>query len=272
MSAALPVSRDLPRTLWRNRFLFLQLCRRDIAERYRSSVAGLLWSLATPLAMLAIYTFVFSIVFNARWGERAASRIDFALLLFAGLLAFGIFSDCSNRAPTLISAKPNFVKKVVFPLELVPLVALANALFHFAAGFAILMVFCLLAYGTLPWTVILVPAVLLPIVLLSLAASWLLSSLGVFVHDLRHAVPLLTTALLFLTPVFYPAAQVPESMRWLLHFNPLAGPIENMRMAAILGEVPRWPAYVESLLVNGLLALLSFLWFQRARRHFADVV
>lgn len=270
--SALPISRDLPRTLWRNRFLFLQLCRRDIAERYRGSVAGMLWSLVTPLAMLAIYTFVFSVVFNARWGERNASRIDFALLLFAGLLAFGIFTDCANRAPTLISAKPNFVKKVVFPLELVPLVALANALFHFAAGFAILMVFCVLAYGTLPWTVVLVPVVLLPIVLLSLAACWLLSSLGVFVHDIRHAIPLVTTALLFLTPVFYPVAQVPESVRFLLWLNPLAGPVEHMRMVSIFGQVPPWGDYVESLAMSGVLAVLSFLWFQRARRHFADVL
>jgi len=270
--SAFPISLDFPRTFWRNRFLFVQLCRRDIAERYRGSAAGLAWSLLTPLAMLAIYTFVFSVIFNARWGDRSASRIDFALLLFAGLLAFGIFTDCMNRAPTLISAKPNFVKKVVFPLELVPVVALVNALFHFAAGFAILLVFCLLAYGSLPWTVMLVPVVLLPVMLLSLAACWLLSSIGVFVQDLRHAIPLVTTALLFLTPVFYPVAQVPESVRFLLQLNPLAVPVEQMRRVTIFGEVPEWTDFATSLLTNGVIAALCFVWFQRARRHFADVL
>jgi len=226
----------------------------------------------TPLAMLAIYTFVFSVIFNARWAERSASRIDYALLLFAGLLAFGIFTDCANRAPMLIAAKPNFVKKVVFPLELMPLVALANAIFHFAAGFAILMVFCLIAYGSMPWTVVLVPVVLLPIMLLALAACWLLSSLGVFLHDLRHAIPIVTTALLFLTPVFYPAAMIPQSMRFLLWLNPLAVPVEQMRMVTIFGEVPNWTQYAESVLLNASIAALCFVWFQRARRHFADVL
>jgi lipopolysaccharide transport system permease protein len=270
--SAFAISRDFPRTLWRNRFLFVQLCRRDIAERYRGSAAGLIWSLLTPLAMLAIYTFVFSVVFNARWGDRTASRIDFALLLFAGLLVFGIFTDCVSRAPTLISGKPNFVKKVVFPLELVSLVALANALFHFAAGFAILMVFCILAYGAIPWTVVFVPVVLLPVMLFALAACWLLSSIGVFVHDLRHAIPLVTTALLFLTPVFYPIAQVPESVRYLLRLNPLTVPVEQMRMVTIFGQVPSWGDYFTSLVASAVIAALCFLWFQRARRHFADVL
>jgi lipopolysaccharide transport system permease protein len=271
--AGLNATRRLPLTLWRNRSLLLQLFQRDVAERYRGSAAGMVWSLLTPLVMLAIYTFVFSVIFNARWGERAVSRIDYALLLFAGLLVFGIFSDCANRAPTLIVARPNFVKKVVFPLELVAVVALGNALFHFAAGFAILMVFCVLTYGSVPWTAVLVPVVLLPLMLFALGITWLLSAIGVFVYDLRHAVPLATTALMFLTPIFYPANSVPEQVRAVITWvNPLTVPVENMRAVAILGGMPDWSALALSIVLNGAFAALCFVWFQRARRHFADVL
>jgi lipopolysaccharide transport system permease protein len=263
---------QFPRTVWRNRSLFAQLCRRDITERYRSSAGGLAWSLVSPLVMLAIYTFVFSVIFNARWGDRAVSKVDYAMLLFAGLLAYGIFAECANRAPTLIAARPNFVKKVVFPLELVPVVALANALFHFLAGFAILVVFCLFAYGKVPWTIVLVPVALAPLLLFTLAVMWLLSSVGVFVHDLRHGMPLATTALLFLTPIFYPVSLVPQAMRDAMQLNPLTIPVESVRAVAILGQSPDWAGLAFSTVLNGALAALALAWFQRARRHFADVL
>jgi lipopolysaccharide transport system permease protein len=222
--------------------------------------------------MLAIYTFVFSVVFNARWGDRTVSKVDYALLLFAGLLAYGIFQECATRAPNIIVARPNFVKKVVFPLELMSLVVLVNALFHFAAGFSILLVFCAVAYGTLHWTLVYVPVVMVPLLLLTLGVMWLLSSLGVFLHDLRHTMPLVTTALMFLTPIFYPVTLVPEEMRSVMRWNPLTIPVESLRAVSILGEQPHWGELAASTLGTGLFAALCFLWFQRARRHFADVL
>lgn len=271
MSAS-ALSRHLPLTVWRNRSLLLQLCKRDIVERYRGSSGGLVWSLITPLAMLAIYTFVFGVIFNARWAGRDVSRVDFALLLFTGLLAFGIFGEVAQRAPALIASRPNFVKKIVFPLELMPVVSIVNALFHFAAGFAILLFSCLLVYGALPWTVVLAPLTLVPVVLLSLGTAWLLSSLGVFVPDLRHAMPFVSTAIMFLTPVFYPVTQVPGLFREVMYWNPLTIPVENLRAVTIFGEQPGWIELAASTAGTALFAALCFLWFQRARRHFADVL
>lgn len=262
----------LARTVWRNRSLFVQLCERDVVERYRGSAGGLLWSFVTPLVMLGIYTFVFGVVFNAHWGRREVSRLDYALLLFAGLLVFGVFSECATRAATLVTSRPNFVKKVVFPLELLPAVALANAMFHFAIGFVLLLGFCLFAYGAIPGTILLLPIVLLPLVLLSLAVGWLLSSMGVFLHDLRHAVPLVTSALMFVTPVFYPTTAVPERFRTLMWINPLTVPVESLRDVAIFGQAPDWVGLGVSIALNAAAAALSFLWFQRARRFFADVL
>jgi lipopolysaccharide transport system permease protein len=262
----------LPVRMWRSRSLLGQLARREILQRYRGSVAGLAWSLASPLAMLAVYTFVFSIVFRVRWGDMAVSRMDFAILLFSGLLVFNMFADCVLAAPRLITDSPNFVKKVVFPLEMLSLVSLSTALFHFAAGFVVLCAFCIYAYGGMPLTALLAPLAILPAVLLALGLSWLFAALGVFLHDLRHFVALFTSALLFLSPIFYPLAAVPIELRPVVRLNPLSLAIEHLRGAVVFGKVPDPLEWGLNLAIGFAIAAVGYLWFQRSRREFADLV
>jgi lipopolysaccharide transport system permease protein len=239
----------LPARLWRARSLVGQLVRREIEARYRGSMGGIAWSLVTPIVMLGIYTYVFSIIFRARWGEMAVSRVDFAVLLFAGLLVYGIFSECALAAPRQVTDNPNFVKKVVFPLEFLSVVTLASALFHFAAGLAVLLAFCL-ALGT----------------------SWLFAALGVFLQDLRHFVALVTSALLFLSPVFYPLTAVPEHLRGLVRLNPLSLAIEHLRAVVVFGRVPDLPEWGANLAFGLAVAAAGYWWFQRSRPEFADLV
>ena len=262
----------LPARLWRARSLVGQLVRREIEARYRGSMGGIAWSLVTPIVMLGIYTYVFSIIFRARWGEMAVSRVDFAVLLFAGLLVFGIFSECALAAPRQVTDNPNFVKKVVFPLEFLSVVTLASALFHFAVGLAVLFAFCLFVYGALPWTVALVPLAILPAALLALGTSWLFAALGVFLQDLRHFVALVTSALLFLSPVFYPLTAVPEHLRGLVRLNPLSLAIEHLRAVVVFGRVPDAVEWGANLAFGLAVAAAGYWWFQRSRPEFADLV
>jgi lipopolysaccharide transport system permease protein len=260
------------RSLWGNRALVAALTQREVLGRYRGSFLGILWSLFHPLFMLAIYTFLFSVVFQARWSAASESKVEFALVLFAGLIAFNLFAECVNRAPGLMLANVNYVKKVVFPLEVLPVVALGAAVFHAVVSFVVWLVFYVAYMGAAPATVLLLPLVLLPLVLGTLGVTWILASLGVFLRDLAHGVGVVTTALLFASPVFFPLSALPPAYQELLRWNPLTHVIEQARDVMVWGVAPSAGAYALQLAVAVALACAGFAWFQKARRGFADVV
>lgn len=241
--------------------------------RYKGSVMGLAWSFLNPLLMLAIYTFVFSVVFKARWGVVAnESKIDFAIVLFVGLIVHGLFAECVNRAPNLIIANTNYVKKVVFPLDILPVIALGSALFHAAVSTLVLLCAILVTGSELHWGILLWPLLILPTAVAALGFSWFLASLGVFLRDVGQITLIFTTALLFLSPVFFPMSAMPERYRTLMKVNPLTLSIEQMRGAIIWGRMPDWSQYGIYLLLSLLLAWAGYWWFQRTRKGFADVL
>lgn len=192
----------LARSLWRNRQLIGRMGYREIVGRYQGSVMGLLWSVLNPILMLAIYTFVFSVVFQARWGEVGESRGQFAVVLFAGLIVHGLFAEVLNRSPQLVLSNVNYVKKVVFPLEILPVVQLMAAGFHALISVLVLLGAQWIIHGSVPATALLLPLVAFPLLLLTLGCAWVLASLGVFVRDVGQLVVFATTVLLFLSPVF----------------------------------------------------------------------
>lgn len=257
---------------WRNGPLVRSLARRDVLRRYRGSTFGLLWSLFHPLVMLGIFTFVFSQVFSARWGAKIDSTADFGVVLFAGLVVFWTFSECVGRAPVLVLENPAFVKRVVFPLEILPWVAVASSLFHAAVNATVLLAAVAWLTGGLPWTALALPLVLAPVALLSLGACWFFSALGVYVRDVQQIMPVLLTALLFLTPIFYPPSAVPESFRTLLALNPLAIAVEQARAVLVFGRAPDWATLGAVSAGSWAVAWLGLVWFERTRRGFADVV
>jgi lipopolysaccharide transport system permease protein len=263
---------DLVRSAWSHRALIRRLARHDIAARYRGSVLGGMWALFHPLLMLVVYAFVFGKVFGAKWRVGDATQSDFTVALFAGLLAYNLFAECVNRAPSLILSNPSFVTKVVFPLELLPLVVLAGALFNFVIGFFVWLAFHALVIGSPPLTVLLLPLALLPLLALAAGLTWLLASLGVFLRDAAQVVGILTTALLFLSPVFFPVSALPEPYRSLILWNPLAVPIEWVRALMMWGQVPDVGLFLARLGLTLMFAWLCFAWFQFTRKGFADVV
>jgi lipopolysaccharide transport system permease protein len=259
--------------LWRRRQLIAQFVRREVQSRYRGSAFGLVWSFLTPLLLLAVYTFVFGVVFEARWpGPRPGSLGQFALVVFCGLVVLNLFAECVSRAPGLVLGSPTFVKRVVFPLEILPVVTVGTALVTTAASLAVLLAVRLAVEGSLPWTVALVPLVLVPVVLLTLGATWFLASLGVFVRDINYLVALLLQMLVFVTPVFYPLEAVPEQFRAVLSVNPLQPAVDDLRRVVLWGRPPVWPRLALSLAVGALAAALGHAWFMRTRRAFADVI
>lgn len=257
---------------WTHRQLILTLSRREIASRYQGSLLGILWAAFNPVFMLAVYTFVFSVVFKARWVGGSDSRLEFALLLFAGLIAFMFFAECVNRAPTLVLNHSNYVKKVVFPLEILPWVVVLGGLFHATISWAVWLVAHLVFIGLPPPSIVLLPLILLPLVLLTLGVSWLLAATGVYLRDLAQVVPILTTTLMFLSPIFYPMESVPEDFHPLFLLNPLVPVIEQVRAVAFWGQPIAWGEYATHLGISALIAWAGLWWFQQTRRGFADVL
>jgi lipopolysaccharide transport system permease protein len=271
--------RDFPATpkemvasLWRNRELVVASAKREVLGRYKGSFLGLLWSFFNPIFMLAVYTFVFSVIFKARWGAGSESKVEFALVLFAGLIVFNLFAECVTRAPTLILANPNYVKKVVFPLEILPFVALLSAVYHALVSLAV----WLFAYAVLVEmphaTALLLPIIVVPFAAFIMGISWALASLGVFLRDASQFVSLIVTALMFLSPIFYPVSAIPESYRNFLHYNPLAAVIEIIRSILYWGIVPNFAMLTMYWLAAAFVAWLGFAWFQKTRKGFADVL
>jgi lipopolysaccharide transport system permease protein len=264
--------REMAASLWRNRKLAAAMIRREVVGRYRGSALGILWSFFNPVFLLAIYTFVFSVVFRARWSEGSESKTEFALILFAGMLVFGLFSECVNRAPGLILANVNYVKKVVFPLEILPFVALGAAAFHLGVSLLVWLIFYAIFFGIPHATLLLFPLILLPLVLFTLGVSWMLASLGVYLRDVVQIVGVLTTALLFVSPVFYPVTALPPAYQNVLQLNPLTPVIEQSRQVLVWGKVPDPTLWLVGLVAGGIVAWLGFAWFQKTRKGFADVL
>ena len=261
-------------SLLKNRSLILQMASREVVGRYRGSVLGLAWSFFHPVFMLAVYTFVFSEIFGMRWGgaQAAGDKVQFALMLFVGMIVFGLFSEVLNRAPTIILNNVNYVKKVVFPLEILPAIALAAALFHAAISVLVLMAAFAVVHSQLPLTAMLFPLVLLPLVILTLGLSWMLASLGVFVRDIGQTIGIAMSVLMFLSPVFYPMSAVPQRFQAYILANPLTFIIEQAREVLVLGHMPDWSGLAIYSLVSLCVAWGGYAWFQKTRKGFADVL
>ena len=260
-------------SFWYHRQLIWQMTKREVVGRYRGSIMGLAWSFFNPILMLSVYTLVFSGVFKSRWsvgGEETKS--EFAVVLFVGMIVHGLFAEVLNRAPGLILGNVNYVKKVVFPLEVLPVIAMGAALFHSLVSLLVLLIAFIIFNGYLHWTAIFTPFVLLPLVILTLGLAWMLASLGVFLRDVGQTIGIITTIAMFLAPVFFPVTALPENFRPLIMANPLTLIIEQARQVLIWGDLPDWTGLGIYTLVASAVAWVGYAWFQKTRKGFADVL
>lgn len=260
-------------SIWNNRQLIVQMTRREVVGRYKGSALGLLWSFLNPLLLLLVYTFVFSVVFKARWGgDLGESKTKFAIIMFVGIIVHGLFAEVINRSPGLIVGNANFVKKVIFPIEILPVVTLASALFHAMVSTLVLLIFLLAVNSYLSLTVLYIPLIILPLVLVTLGLSLIFTSLGVFIRDIGQITSIITMVMMFLAPVFYPITAVPESLRPIIMANPLTFIIDQARDVLIWGISPNWSGLACYTLVSVAVVWFGYFWFQKTRKGFADVL
>ena len=242
---------DIVKSIYTHRSIILQMTKRDVIGRYKGSVMGVLWSFLNPLFMLTVYTFVFSVVFKARWSTGGdESRTQFAIILF----------------------NTNYVKKVIFPLETLSVISLVAALFHTAISLLVLLTAFVIFNGFIHWTIIFIPLVFLPLVIFSLGLSWILASLGVFLRDVSQTTVIITTVLMFLSPVFFPISALPEKYHIWIMLNPLTFIIEQARTVLIWGGVPNFMGILLYTVGASIVAWLGFVFFQKTRKGFADVL
>lgn len=261
-----------PVPIWRDRNLLGQLVRRDIEARYRGSLLGIIWSFLTPLVMLGVYTFVFGYIFQSKWDTASLRGAPFALVLFAGMMIFAVFSETLSRASSVVISNPNYIKRVVFPLEILPVTVLGASLVNLGISFAIFMLAYLIAVGAPSIEIFFLPVLLLPLILFTLGLAWLLASLGVFLRDISQIVPLFITALMFLSPVFYPASAIPQGIKALYSFNLVGHAIENSRVLLFESKLPDFSEFGFDLLISSIFFCLGYIWFQKSRKGFADVI
>lgn len=263
----------MPRCLHENRDLLVPLIRRNVEVRYRGSILGLLWSFAQPLIMLCVYTFVFSVVFKMRWGDNVGeSKAEFAVIMFCGMAIFNIFSESVSTSCGVIVNSPNYVKKVIFPLETLPVAQVFSTLIVGMAWFVLLFFGTIAVYREVYWTMLLLPLVLIPLTLFTMGISLFVASLGVYIRDVQHMIGVLLQVLFFMTPIFYPISRVPEKYQWVLKMNPLTIIIEEARKIFLRGELPDWTFLLISTAVGLLVCHLGFVWFTKTKKGFADVL
>ena len=264
---------NVARHLHRHGRLIRQFVVREVLSRYRGSYLGLCWSLLRPLAMLALYTVVFGYIFESKLGNRPTeSKLDFTLTLFCGLILFDFFAECLTRAPTLVLTNTNYVTKVVFPLEILPVTTVGAALTQLLISFLPLFAGLALTHGAIPLTAAYLPVILLPLILFCLGLTWLLAAAGVFLRDLSAVVPVLTTITMYASAIFYSIRMVPAHLLPLVHYNPVAITIDQMRNAVLWGTPPPWGHYGVMLGVASVTCLLGYTFFMRTKHAFADVM
>jgi len=256
----------------RNRSLILALSKREVLGRYRGASFGLLWSILSPFLMLCVYAFAFGSILNSRWPQPAGSVNSFAIILFVGLIVHGFFAECFTRAPMLITSNVSYVKKVIFPIEILPWPMVVSALFHTFMNVVVLIVLRLAVDHQFSLSIILLPVVFLPLIILMLGVGWFLSALGVYVRDISQVTGVLSTALLFTSSAVVPVNAIPEQYRFVFSLNPLTFIIDQAREVSLWGGMPDWTGLGLYALASSLFALIGYTWFSATRRGFGDVL
>jgi lipopolysaccharide transport system permease protein len=261
------------RHLWRVRGLVYSLSRREVEARYRGSALGVVWAFVNSIALLLIYTFVFGVIFRSRWPEHGPQGLGgYAITLFCGLVPYMVFSETLTRSPTLVTLVPAYVKRIVFPLEILPLGLLGSVLFHGLVNVIVLVAALLVTTGGVPWTIALLPLVATPLLFLCLGLAWLTASLGVFIRDLAQGIGLVAHVMLFVTPIFYPLDAIPPAARPWMALNPLASIVDGFRRVVLWGETPEWAGLGIWVVLTGILMMAGYAWFMKTKRAFADVM
>lgn len=262
----------LMRDYWHNRMLIKQLVKKEIYGRFQGTQLGIFWVILEPLLMLAVYVFVFRVVFERHWNTENETTLEFSIMLFAGLMIFNLFREVTAGAPRLILKNVNYVKKVVFPLEVLPLVSILSGLYHLAVSIFILSLIYIISNGHIHLEVMYIPLILTPYVIMLFGVSMFLAAIGVYLRDIAQIIGMIVMAILFMSAIFYPIESVPDKYHIWFYLNPVAFTVDQFRSVFILGQSPDWNWLLFYYPMSFVIFIFSFIWFQKVRKGFADVL
>jgi lipopolysaccharide transport system permease protein len=263
---------SLVNSIYKNKNLLIQMTKRVLLSKYKGSFLGFFWTIINPIFMLLVYTFAFSVVFKSKWGLEQEGHFDFAIILFASLIIFNIFAETIRDSPSIIIINSSYVKKVVFPLEILPIINLCAAMINATISLMIMIVMFLLVRKGISFTILYLPLVLIPLLLITLGFSYILSAIGVFLRDINQIVTHALTVLLFTSPIFFSIDRVPIMFKKFIYLNPIALIIEEARKIIIFGIEPNFIILASTTLVGFLSLCIGFFIFQKLRNGFADVL
>lgn len=260
--------------LYKSKDLLIELTKRDFQQRYKGSLLGVIWALLSPLLMLGVYSFIFVSVFKSRWGNSSVEdgNMLYTMMIFAGLVPFQIFSESVNRSVSLLAQSANYIKKVVIPIEILPASIVLSTVINSTFSIALLVVGKLLFLNTPNWTLVFLPLVLIPILLLSLGFALIVASFGIYLRDLVYIVGLIVNILFYMSPIFYSPEALPEKFRFIIHLNPISPIINYFRDVFVNGELFTISSYLISLLISFVFFILGLIIFNYLRKGFADVI
>lgn len=258
--------------LTRNRNLLYHLTRRDITGKFKGSYAGFVWSFINPLLLLVVYTFVFSVIMKAKWGLQNEGNLDFAIVLFAGLIVFNMYAEATNRAASIIYDNKNYVKKVVFPLNILPVIIVNSSFFNGLISYIILLVALLLFKESISYQCIIAIVLMIPLYLMTLGVTYFVSAVSVFVRDVGQVISIFNMAFMFLSPIFFPMERMPKNFQFIASFNPIAYIVTQVRDTLIFGRSFNWDGYFIATLSSLVIFIIGFWVFSSLKKDFADVI
>jgi lipopolysaccharide transport system permease protein len=255
-----------------DRYLLIQITKKEIQSRYKGSYLGIMWSFIVPLLMLTIYTFVFSEVFEVKWSIDTTSKFDFAIILFCGLNAFNMFAEVTNKSTVIIASNTNYVKKVIFPLGILPMAISLSALFNCIIGYFILVIANLILNGFISAYAYLIIFAIVPLIIFTIGISYIISGISVYLKDMNNIVNILTIVLMYMSPIFYSLDGVPEGFVVFCKMNPITYIIENIRNVLVYNKTIDLPSFGVSMIISTIVYILGYYIFNKVKDGFADVL
>ena len=259
--------------MWHHQDLIAAILRREMSERFKGSVAGWVWAVVAPLLAIAVYTFAFTTNLQLPLASSSAGpRVGYALFIFSGIIVFNFWSEMAFRAPMLLHEYTHFIKQTIFPSDMLAVISTLRATAYTMISVCVMLIFQLVATGTLPWTVVLIPLIFVPFMAFLIGMSWFLCAIGAFTRDAGYLMINIVPLFMFATPVFYPHTMLPPPFDFWIYANALAGYVEVMRDIVLLGQLPDLRVYAWTLFTSAFTFYFGYWFFDRYRNVIVDVI
>ncbi|HEU5096398.1 MAG TPA: ABC transporter permease [Reyranella sp.] len=257
---------------WHHRDLVQAILRRELRDRFKGSAAGWVWAVIAPLLAIAVYSFAFTTNLKLDLAVDVSPRVGYALFIFSGIVVFNFFSEMAFRAPMLLHEYASFLKQNIFPSDMLAVISTLRATVYTVISIVVMLLFELAVVRTLPWTVLLLPLVFIPLTAFLVGMSWFLCSIGAFTRDAGYLMITVVPLFMFATPIFYPQSSLPPPFDFWIYANALTGYVEVTRDIVLLAKLPDWRVYAWTLFTSVFTFYFGYWFFDRYRNVIVDVL